>query len=164
MSAKHRQPIENTDTACFACGSDNPYGLHMQFSTDGTKLYSHVMPPAHMTGWDHLLHGGIISTILDEIMAWTAIHLLQRVILTKSLQVEFMRPIQVNTGLEVQGWVEKQQERRAWIKGVIYDEQEMEMARSTGEMVLFAPQDKVLQRILPLEMLAKVQQRFQSGS
>jgi acyl-CoA thioesterase FadM len=78
--------------------------------------------------------------------------------------VEFLRPIQVNTELEVQGWVEKQQERKAWIKGVIYDQQEMEMARSTGEMVLFVPDDKVLQRILPQEMLTKVQQRFQSGS
>jgi hypothetical protein len=47
---------------------------------------------------------------------------------------------------------------------VIYDQREMEMTRSTGEMVLFTPEDKVLQRILPQEMLAKVQQRFQSGS
>lgn len=111
MNAKHRQPIENTDTACFACGSDNPYGLHMKFSTDGTKLYSHLIPPAHMAGWENLLHGGIISTILDEIMAWTALYLLQWIILTKSLHVEFLRPIQVNTELEVQGWVEQQQER-----------------------------------------------------
>jgi uncharacterized protein (TIGR00369 family) len=155
------QPVPNMDTSCFACGSANPCGLHMKFFTDGEKLYSTVVPPAHLSGWESLLHGGIISTLLDEIMAWTAIHLLQRIILTKSMQVEFLRPIHVNTELEVQGWVEAQEGHKAWIQGVILDSQGHRMAESKGELVLFEPDSKVLQRILPEEITHKVKQRFQ---
>ena len=149
------------DTTCFACGSDNPYGLHMAFSTDGRKLYSSVTPEKHLSGWDTLLHGGIISTLLDEIMAWTAIHMLQRVILTKSMQVEFLHPIQVHTQLEVQGWVDSQEsERKAWIAGAIFNAQGLEMARSKGEMVLFEPDSKLLRRILPEQTTDSVRRRF----
>jgi len=133
----------------------------MEFSTDGKKLYSQLIPPPHMSGWESLLHGGIIATILDEIMAWTAIHLLQRIILTKSMQVEFLRPISVNTQLEAQGWVEGQEKRKAWIRGLILDSKGQELARSRGELVLFAPDSKVLQRILPESITGKVQGRFQ---
>lgn len=159
---QQRQPVPNMDTSCFACGSENPCGLHMTFCTDGEKLYSTVTPPAHTSGWESLLHGGIISTMLDEIMAWTAIHLLQRVILTKSMQVEFLRPIQVHTKLEVQGWVERHEDRKAWIRGVILDSKGREMAKSTGELALFAPDSKTLQRILPEEITQKVRRRFEA--
>ncbi len=150
------------DTTCFACGSGNPCGLHMEFFTDGERLYSTVTPPPHTSGWENLLHGGIISTMLDEIMVWTAIHLLQKVILTKSMQVEFLRPIRVDNQLNVQGWVDGQEnERQARIRGVILDSRGKEMARSKGEMALFAPDSKSLQRILPENILEKVQKRFQ---
>ncbi|MFW5997837.1 MAG: PaaI family thioesterase [Desulfovermiculus sp.] len=161
QSNTQRQPVPNMDTTCFACGSDNRCGLHMQFFTDGEKLYSTVIPPPHLSGWENLLHGGIISTMLDEIMVWTAMHLLQKVILTKSIQVEYLRPIQVNSELEIQGWVEKHDERTAWIQGVILDAKDREMARSRGEMALFAPDSKVLQRILPQNITEKARQRFQ---
>jgi len=159
--SSQRHPVPNMDTSCFACGSENVCGLHMEFHTDGEKLYSNVTPPAHLSGWESLLHGGIISTMLDEIMAWTAIHLLQRIILTKSMHVEFLHPIQVNTELEVQGWVEEQTDRKAWIQGLIVDSKGQELARSRGELVLFTPDSKVLQRILPASITEKVQRRFQ---
>jgi hypothetical protein len=38
------------------------------------------------------------------------------------------------------------------------------MARSKGEMALFAPDSKSLQRILPENILEKVQKRFQGRS
>lgn len=37
-------PIPKPESSCFACGQTNPFGLHMQFSSDGSRLYSTLTP------------------------------------------------------------------------------------------------------------------------
>ena len=103
------RPLENftQDRNCFACGIDNPYGLHMVFATDGQTVISDITIPPHLCGWHRLVHGGIIATLMDEIMSWTAIHLLQRLILTRSMEIEFLRPVLMQVPLRVEGRVEK---------------------------------------------------------
>ena len=88
---------------CFGCGEKNPLGFHMQFLTDEQRVYSFVTVPAAMAGWDQTVHGGIISTILDEIMGWTVIYLLKKIGVTKSITVDFMKPVHVGKPLTVIG-------------------------------------------------------------
>jgi len=57
------------DHNCFACGPANPHGLHMTFQSNGKVVMSHLSVPDHLRGWNNMVHGGIISTILDEVMA-----------------------------------------------------------------------------------------------
>ena len=65
------KPLRNRrDHHCFACGPQNPHGLKMTFYTDERSVYSWVTVPGHLRGWDNLIHGGVISAILDEIMSW----------------------------------------------------------------------------------------------
>ena len=69
-----RLPVDE-DHNCFACGPANPHGLHMSFMSNGEVVVSHLTVPEHRRGWNNMVHGGIISTILDEGMSWAAIHL-----------------------------------------------------------------------------------------
>ena len=57
---------------CFGCGSMNPSGLRMKFFTDETSIVSWVNVPQHLCGWSNLVHGGVISTLLDEIVGRSA--------------------------------------------------------------------------------------------
>ena len=142
--------IPSIDPHCFACGTDNQSGLGMEFYTDGHKLYAEVVPPSHLRGWRNLLHGGVTTTILDEIMAWSAIHLLQRFILTKSVQVDFLKPIYIDRPLLAEGWIEKElSDRAVRMRGCIRDESREEAARSTGEYALFRAGSKAFKRIVP---------------
>lgn len=61
------------DHNCFGCGADNPWGLHLSFfaEPDGS-VYSHWTPQVNHQGYDGMVHGGIISTVFDEVMAWAA--------------------------------------------------------------------------------------------
>ena len=77
------------DTKCFACGKNNPEGLHMEFYTDEKSVFSKLVIPETKRGWDQVVHGGILSTILDEIMAWTAIYFTGSFMLTKNMTVNF---------------------------------------------------------------------------
>jgi len=88
---------------CFGCSPSNPHGLQMTFFTDERAVYSQVKIPAHLCGWSNLVHGGVLSTILDEIMSWTAIYLLRRITVTQSMQIEFLKPVTMDSELSACG-------------------------------------------------------------
>ena len=57
------------DRWCFACGSENPHGMHMSdFEFDGETYTARWEPSKHFQGWEGVLHGGIVATLLDEVM------------------------------------------------------------------------------------------------
>ncbi len=68
--------IDLTDDGyCFVCGPKNPIGLKLNFSFDGKTLKTEFVPKKEHQGYMDIVHGGIISTLLDEIMVKLAIEL-----------------------------------------------------------------------------------------
>ena len=126
---------------CFGCGQNNPIGLHMHFFTDNTRLYSQVTVPASMAGWDTTVHGGIISTMLDEIMGWSVIHLLGKIGVTKTMTVTFIKPISVEEELTIIGSIQQvQSERLVLVSGEIYNAGKVLCAKAAGEFASMTPQ------------------------
>ncbi len=126
------------DHMCFGCGPRNQSGLKMEFFTDGMRVVSTLVVPGHLCGWDTMVHGGVISTVLDEIMSWAAIHLLKRIILTKSMNVDFFRPVQILSEITAEGRVlESVSEREAILEGLLYNSKGELCARSRGCFALF---------------------------
>jgi acyl-coenzyme A thioesterase PaaI-like protein len=56
---------------CFVCGKNNPGGLQLSFEIDKERqtLKTTFVASPTFQGWDGIVHGGIISTLLDEAMA-----------------------------------------------------------------------------------------------
>jgi acyl-coenzyme A thioesterase PaaI-like protein len=132
-----RKLLPVIDLRCFGCGSDNPYGLRMRFESDGARLYSRLVVPEHLRGWSNLVHGGVISTILDEVMSWAAICISERLILTKKMEVEFLLPVLVNEEIFAEGWAEEIiSDRSAVMAGKIMDSKGRELARAKGSFAL----------------------------
>ncbi len=147
-------PTSSWDKYCFGCGPDNPKGLRMKFYTDEETLFSWITVPEHLCGWNRLVHGGIIATILDEIMGWTAIQLLRKVVLTKSITIDFVKPTFINTELRAEGRIIKSNGNREIIIGAsIYDEKGCECAKSSGTFTLFSPEDVKSMGIMDDEFL-----------
>lgn len=60
----------NDDHFCFACGKDNPDGLQVKFEYPQPGICrAEFTPPRKFQGWQGILHGGIVSTLLDEALA-----------------------------------------------------------------------------------------------
>ncbi|HHP7235567.1 MAG TPA: PaaI family thioesterase [Desulfobacterales bacterium] len=132
-------PVQD-DHMCFACGPANPAGLHMRFLAGRDRVVSRLTIPGHLRGWSNLVHGGVLSTILDEIMSWTAIHLLRRVILTKSMTVNFKKPVYVDTPVKAEGRILRvNAEREAIMEGLLYSPENQLSASATGTFVLIKP-------------------------
>jgi uncharacterized protein (TIGR00369 family) len=125
---------------CFACGPANPSGLKMRFFANRDSVVSWLTVPDHLRGWNTLVHGGVTSTILDEIMSWAAIHLLKTIILTKSMRVEFRKPVFIGQPLRAVGRVlERINEREAVMEGMLYGPEDDVCAEARGNFALLKP-------------------------
>ena len=128
------------DHNCFGCSPSNPSGLQMKFFADGDKVFSNVTIPDHLCGWSNIAHGGVITTILDEIMSWAALHFLKRITMTKSMQIEFIKPVYIHRQLRAEGKVlEVIGKHDAVMEGILYSDNTVICARSTANFSIFSP-------------------------
>ena len=154
--------IENIEPNCFACGFDNKHGLNMKFETNGEKLRCHIEVPSRLRGWSNLVHGGIISTMIDETMSWSVLHLLGKLFLTKSIKVNFRKPLIINTPLIISGYVvEQKSERAVTMAADIYDEDEKLYASGQGEFVLFTPKQFTELGVIDEEQLKRMGEAYE---
>ena len=79
---------------CYGCGQNNPLGLKLSFKPDGKTARADFTFQKFHQGWPGVVHGGVITTILDEAMGWAnRFNGLDG--LTARLKVNFKRPLQV---------------------------------------------------------------------
>lgn len=106
------------DDGCFACGRDNPIGLHLdQFSlTDGT-VEAWFTPRPDYRGFVGSLHGGVAATALDEILAWATILNLGFMSVTATLDLRYRSPLTVGRPYCARGRVDDASGRRLRVSG-----------------------------------------------
>jgi uncharacterized protein (TIGR00369 family) len=128
------------DHNCFGCSPANTSGLRMTFYTNEAAVYSNITVPDHLCGWNKMVHGGVLTTIMDEIMSWAAIYLLKRVAMTKSISVDFRKPVYVGNPLKAEGRVlDTKGKHEALMEGCIYNQDEVCCAKATGTFAVFSP-------------------------
>ncbi len=104
-------PKQPTSRMCFICGRENPVGLKLEFHQlveEDQVRADLTIPPAYQ-GYPGVVHGGIVSAILDEVSG-RAVMLHegeQRLMATLRLTVRFRRPTPTETPLIALGWVEQ---------------------------------------------------------
>lgn len=110
------------ENKCFGCGPENPYGLNMFFFTDEKALYSWVTISEHACGWENVVHGGILSTLLDEIMNWTVIYFKKQLSMTKEITLNFNKAVLLNKGeIRVESRIEQSlNKREVMVQGQIF--------------------------------------------
>ncbi len=82
--------------SCFVCGESNPVGLRLLFQTDGRTVHTRFTPRAEHIGFKGVVHGGLISTLLDEIMVWACAVQTKRFAFCAELNVRFVNPAHPN--------------------------------------------------------------------
>jgi acyl-coenzyme A thioesterase PaaI-like protein len=70
-----KRPIKNVfaqnDYNCFGCSPYNEIGLHLHFYEEDDYVTAHWAPSTQYEGYPGVVHGGILSTLIDEVAAWT---------------------------------------------------------------------------------------------
>jgi uncharacterized protein (TIGR00369 family) len=126
---------------CFACGKDNPDGMHLKFSLDRERNHfvSHFRLSKRYTGPPGHCHGGIIATILDDAMSKFN-KLRDIVAATSCMRVEYLRPVPLHRPLRVESREINKRGRRLTRVAEIFDEKETVLARSRGIFIIIDPQ------------------------
>ncbi|MGN6553331.1 MAG: PaaI family thioesterase [Verrucomicrobiota bacterium] len=78
--------------SCFVCGESNASGLKLRFHTDGRVVQTRFTPTPEHIGFKQVVHGGILATLLDEIMVWACVVQTRRFAYCAELNVRFAKP------------------------------------------------------------------------
>lgn len=115
---------------CFACGELNEIGLHLQLNLERGRCWTELQLPRRFEGWEGLIHGGILCTILDEVMAWSLVAQ-DNWGVTARMSVTFRKPVTVGRAIRAEGWITEDRRRIHVTAGRIVD-------ASTGEELALA--------------------------
>ena len=104
---------------CFVCGVENPIGLNLRFYTDDQNhCTARFLPAPEHQGYPGHLHGGIISTLLDETMGRVLMH--EDVFaITGRLEIRFSKPVPLDQELTVVGFLTRSRSRAYEARGEI---------------------------------------------
>lgn len=126
------------DHGCFGCGAANPHGLHLTFTTTDAGVSATFTPLEVHQGYEHVVHGGIISTLLDEVMAW-AVAAAGIWAVTGEMQVRFRRPLLVGESVTLRGSVTDIRSRAISASGQVIRESDGEMIATATAMFVRVP-------------------------
>jgi acyl-coenzyme A thioesterase PaaI-like protein len=130
---------------CFACGTDNPIGLNLSFYRQGEYVCSDLTLGKNYEGWENMAHGGIVSTLLDEIMSWAMIYFKRIFFATRSMTIKYKRPVPLHRLLTVQGTIlEGERKRLCKAKGFISDEDKNILVKAEATFAILSDKDLYL--------------------
>jgi acyl-coenzyme A thioesterase PaaI-like protein len=112
--------IEVEPHNCFACGELNEHGLHLDLHVEGDRCWTELSLPERFQGWEGIAHGGILCTILDEVMAWS-LATTDNWGVTARLSVAFRKPVALGRPFRAEGWVTAPRRRMIETAGRIVD-------------------------------------------
>jgi acyl-coenzyme A thioesterase PaaI-like protein len=128
--------VKLTDNnGCFVCGKDNPVGLKLQFAVEGDEYVTYYTPPEEHQGWRGITHGGIIATVLDEVMARYA-HVLGYNAITGEMTVRLKKPALTGHRLKFVGKLANRERRKLYMTGKAFDEDGTLIAAGSEIMII----------------------------
>ena len=124
---------------CFACGTDNPIGLNMRFYRMENAVCSDITLGKNHEGWENMAHGGIISTLLDEVMSWTVLYFKRTFLVTRKMEIKYIKPVPLGILLTARGKIlDEPGNSRIEVQSEIVDTEGKLLVRSRGEFVMLA--------------------------
>mgnify|MGYP001823909246 FL=1 len=106
-----------SERMCFACGPDNPIGLHIRYTVDDDEVCTAEFTPGenHLS-WENTVHGGIIYSALDDVTG-NIPYARGLVAHTARCEVRYRQVLRAGETVTLKGWVEKEKGRLMVIRG-----------------------------------------------
>jgi acyl-coenzyme A thioesterase PaaI-like protein len=128
------------DHHCFACGTTNPIGMGLQIELGERRAATTWVPGVDFVGWSDRVHGGLLATVLDEVMAWAPASE-DAWAVTASFSVRYHAPVSPGEKLRFEGWVESKRRRIYETRGEVRSGDRL-VADATGTYLGASPSQK----------------------
>ncbi len=119
---------------CFVCGDKNPVGLNVSFYLKDDKVVAEYTAGSNFQGYKDILHGGILSSLLDEVMI-RAVLAHGIVCLTSEIKVRFKKLVKVGDKLFLEGKLVEDKGRILLAEGKITNQDNEVVARGEGKFI-----------------------------
>jgi len=125
---------------CFVCGDKNPIGLGVKFYEKEGGAAAEFVPKVVLEGYKGLLHGGILSSLLDEVMI-KAVLAESIFCVTAELVVRYKKPVPISERLSLFGRIEKENGRIYVTQGWVKNQQGEVVAEAEGKYFIPKPEE-----------------------
>jgi uncharacterized protein (TIGR00369 family) len=119
---------------CFACGRTNPFGLKLRILGDANEVHTTFTVKKRYEGFKDITHGGIIATILDEMIAW-ACRKRDLSVLTAELVVRYKKKLSVGEKVQAKGKIVQEHGRLILGESLIKNTQGETIATAQAKML-----------------------------
>ena len=128
--------LSSVANRCFVCGPGNAAGLNIRFRLDGGVCRAEFTPGDEHVGYDGVTHGGILFSLLDDVMA-NVVFLQGERCFTAKAEVRYRQPLPTGTLVRLEGWQERRKGRLAMLAGrVIRVDDETIVAEASGRFMI----------------------------
>jgi acyl-coenzyme A thioesterase PaaI-like protein len=125
------------DHYCLCCGEKNTMGFKMKFRFEKGKIFSEVVIPKEYQGFADVVHGGILGTLLDELMV--NFYWLKGVkVVTAEYQVRLKSPCPVNRKVLLSAWPVEEKQKIHFAEGKAQLEDGTIVAEASAKCVKLA--------------------------
>jgi acyl-coenzyme A thioesterase PaaI-like protein len=131
--------FEVSPHSCFACGELNAHGLHLVLHVSGDTCWTELTLRPEFQGWEGIAHGGIVATVLDEVMAW-ALASADSWGYTARISIDYRRPVPVGARIRGEGRLIERRRRLLTTRGSLLDPATGEVYASAEGVYVAAPQ------------------------
>lgn len=106
---------------CFFCGPATG-GLELELHYADSKATCKFIAHEKFQGYDGMLHGGIVTGILDEVMWWTLFMETKKICATWKITAEFKRPVLCGKNYRASAQLLSTTHNTYHLSGIIEDE------------------------------------------
>lgn len=124
---------------CFGCSRTNTQGLHLHFWLSGRGCVTRCNIPDHLCGIDGLVHGGIITLLLEEVAQWNIIGRLAKFGMTREVSVRYVKPVPTKTDILVEGEIIDRGERNVVVRSTIHNTDGVLLVEGKSDWFLAGP-------------------------
>jgi acyl-coenzyme A thioesterase PaaI-like protein len=107
---------------CFACGKKNPIGLKLSLYLENDQVKAEFTPWEELCGFSGILHGGILSCLIDETLWWSSAVASGRLVVTRDLNLRFIKSVTVRKTYILEGDPARPEGRTYACRGRIMDQ------------------------------------------
>lgn len=115
---------------CFVCGPGNNIGLKIKFKLEDNVVRAEFTPGEMHCGFDEVTHGGIIFSVLDDVMAnWIYLNGIRAY--TAKCDIRYKGSLPIGTRVLLEGHCIKQRGRLIIMEGKMYRAESGELVAET---------------------------------
>ena len=129
-------PKDKQYAMCFACGEENPIGLHLHFFWLPDGVLAFFTPRPEHQSYNGRMHGGLITVLLDEIMGNYLFKKEGVPAYTARIDLRFRTPVQIGTTIRCEGHEVKRKGRLVIMEGIITNPDGIVAAEATSTLML----------------------------